>query len=54
MAWNFDTMKETLSEMEKDDYQEFIKAFLSLELSISDRTILNQVIKIIWTMMTYP
>ena len=43
MAWNFDTMKETLSEMEKDDYQEFIKAFLSLELSISDRTILNQV-----------
>ena len=43
MAWNFDTMKEALSEMEKDDYQEFIKAFLSLELSISDRTILNQV-----------
>ncbi|WP_218654510.1 hypothetical protein [Streptococcus dysgalactiae] len=43
MAWNFDTMKEALSEMEKDDYQEFIKAFLSLELSISDRTVLNQV-----------
>ena len=43
MAWNFDTMKEALNEMEKDDYQEFIKAFLSLELSISDRTILNQV-----------
>lgn len=43
MAWNFDTMKETLSEMEKVNYQEFIKAFLSLELSISDRTILNQV-----------
>lgn len=43
MAWNFDTMKEALSEMEKVDYQEFIKAFLSLELSISDRTILNQV-----------
>lgn len=43
MAWNFDTMKGALSEMEKDDYQEFIKAFLSLELSISDRTILNQV-----------
>ena len=43
MTWNFDTMKEALSEMEKTDYQEFIKAFLSLELSISDRTILNQV-----------
>ena len=43
MTWNFDTMKEAFSEMEKDDYQEFIKAFLSLELSISDRTILNQV-----------
>ncbi|HEM6121965.1 TPA: hypothetical protein U2B97_002489, partial [Streptococcus suis] len=43
MAWNFDTMKEALSEMEKVNYQEFIKAFLSLELSISDRTILNQV-----------
>ncbi|HGC8951072.1 TPA: hypothetical protein ACG5KU_000005 [Streptococcus agalactiae] len=43
MAWNFDTMKVALSEMEKVDYQEFIKAFLSLELSISDRTILNQV-----------
>ena len=35
MTWNFDTMNEALSEMEKDDYQEFIKAFLSLELSIS-------------------
>lgn len=43
MTWNFDTMKEALSEMEKVNYQEFIKAFLSLELSISDRTILNQV-----------
>lgn len=43
MAWNFDTMKKALSEMERVDYQEFIKAFLSLELSISDRTILNQV-----------
>ncbi|MGU8022865.1 hypothetical protein ACS6YM_09615, partial [Streptococcus suis] len=43
MAWNFDTMKEALSEMEKTDYQKFIKAFLSLELSISNRTILNQV-----------
>lgn len=43
MTWNFDTMKEALSEMEKVDYQEFIKAFLSLELSISNRTILNQV-----------
>ncbi len=39
MTWNFDTMKEALSEMEKVDYQEFIKAFLSLELSISNRTI---------------
>lgn len=27
MAWNFDTMKEALSEMEKVDYQEFIKPF---------------------------
>ncbi|AIG43005.1 TPA: hypothetical protein U0928_002065 [Streptococcus suis 11538] len=43
MTWNFDTMKEALSEMEKVNYQEFIKVFLSLELSISDRTILNQV-----------
>lgn len=43
MAWNFDTLKEALSEIEKVDYQEFIKAFLSLELSISDRTFLNQV-----------
>ncbi len=43
MTWNFDTLKEALSEMEKVDYQEFIKAFLSLELSISDRTILDQV-----------
>ena len=43
MVWNFDTMKQALSEMEKVDYQEFIKAFLSLELSISDRTIPNQV-----------
>lgn len=25
MTWNFDTMKEALSEMEKSDYQEFIK-----------------------------
>ena len=29
MTWNFDTMKEALSEMEKVNYQEFIKAFLS-------------------------
>lgn len=43
MAWNFDTMKKALSEMERVDYQEFAKVFLSLELSISDRTILNQV-----------
>ncbi|MGU8006188.1 hypothetical protein ACS6YE_09765 [Streptococcus suis] len=41
MTWNFDTMKEALSEMEKVDYQEFIKAFLSLELSISDYSLLS-------------
>ncbi|MCQ8274888.1 hypothetical protein NF437_10395, partial [Streptococcus suis] len=43
MASNIDTLKDALSEMEKVDYQEFIKALLSLELSISDRTILNKV-----------
>lgn len=44
MAWNFDTMKVALSEMEKIRLQRVLsKTFLSLELSISDRTILNQV-----------
>ncbi len=43
MTWNFDTMKRLCLKWRRSDYQEFIKAFLSLELSISDRTILNQV-----------
>ena len=54
MTWNFDTMKEALSEMEKVNYQEFIKAFLSLELSILIEQFSIKFIKIIWMKMTCP
>lgn len=30
MTWTFDTMKATLSDMARDNYEDFVKAFLAM------------------------
>ncbi|HEL1640343.1 TPA: hypothetical protein U2C91_001291 [Streptococcus suis] len=42
MTWTFDTMKATLSDMARDNYEDFVKAFLAMELSISNPSLLHQ------------
>ncbi|NJW39112.1 hypothetical protein HC239_06845 [Streptococcus suis] len=42
MTWTFDTMKATLSDMARDNYKDFVKALLAMELSISNARLLHQ------------
>ena len=42
MTWTFDTMKATLSDMARDNYEDFVKVLLAMELSISNPSLLHQ------------
>ncbi|HEM4729519.1 TPA: hypothetical protein U1049_002116 [Streptococcus suis] len=36
MAWNYDTISKTLSDMALENYEDMVKAFLAMELSIKN------------------
>ncbi|WP_303972481.1 hypothetical protein [Streptococcus merionis] len=42
MTWTFDTMIATLSDMERANFEDFVKALLAMELSISNPSLLHQ------------
>ena len=41
MAWNYDTISRTLSEMARENYKDMVKAFLAMELSIKNKSLLD-------------
>lgn len=41
MAWNYDTISKTLSEMALENYEDMVKAFLAMELSIKNKSLLD-------------
>lgn len=41
MAWNYDTISRTLSEMARENYEDMVKAFLAMELSITNKSLLD-------------
>ncbi|MEW4353515.1 hypothetical protein AB1I63_01240 [Streptococcus pneumoniae] len=42
MTWTFDTMKATLSDMARGNYEDFVKALFAMEFSISNPSLLHQ------------
>ncbi|HEV6535030.1 TPA: hypothetical protein VZF10_000748 [Streptococcus pneumoniae] len=42
MAWNYDTISKTLSEMAQENYEDMVKALLAMELSIKNKSILDR------------
>ena len=41
MAWNYDTISRTLSEMARENYEVMVKAFLAMELNIKNKSLLD-------------
>ena len=41
MAWNYDTISRTLSEMARENYEVMVKAFLAMELNIKNKSLLG-------------
>ena len=41
MAWNYDTISKTLSDMARENYEDMVKAFLAMELSIKNKSLLD-------------
>lgn len=41
MAWNYDTISRTLSEMARENYEDMVKSFLAMELSIKNKSLLD-------------
>ncbi|CEV59503.1 hypothetical protein [Streptococcus pneumoniae] len=41
MAWNYDTISKTLSEMAQENYEDMVKALLAMELSIKNKSLLD-------------
>ena len=52
MAWNYDTISKTLSEMALENYEDMVKAFLAMELSIKTSHFLIRFIKTLGALMT--
>ncbi|VPK34286.1 Uncharacterised protein [Streptococcus pneumoniae] len=42
MAWNYDTISKTLSEMVQENYEDMVKALLAMELSIKNKSLLDR------------
>ncbi|WP_288173460.1 hypothetical protein [Streptococcus pneumoniae] len=42
MAWNYDTISKTLSEMAQENYEDMVKALLAMELSIKNKSLLDR------------
>lgn len=43
MAWNYDTISKTLSEMAQENYEDMVKALLAMELSIKNKSLLDRI-----------
>lgn len=41
MTWTYDTISNLLSEMSRENYEDMVKAFLSMELSIKNKSLLD-------------
>lgn len=41
MAWNYDTISKSLSDMALENYEDMVKAFLAMELSIKNKSLLD-------------
>lgn len=41
MAWNYDTISRSLSEMARENYEDMVKTFLAMELSIKNKSLLD-------------
>ena len=41
MTWNYDTISRTLSEMARENYEDMVKSFLAMELSIKNKSLLD-------------
>lgn len=41
MAWTYETISNLLSEMSRENYEDMVKAFLSMELSIKNKSLLD-------------
>ena len=42
MAWNYDTISKTLSEMAQENYEDMVTALLAMELSIKNKLLLDR------------
>lgn len=42
MTWTYETISKTLSEMSQDNYEDMVKAFLAMELSIKNKSLLDR------------
>ncbi|MEQ9810584.1 hypothetical protein [Streptococcus jiangjianxini] len=41
MTWNYDTISKTLSDMARENYEDMVKVFLAMELSIKNKSLLD-------------
>lgn len=41
MTWTFDTISKTLSEMARENYEDMVKAFIAMELSVQNKPLLD-------------
>ncbi|HFH8844543.1 TPA: hypothetical protein ACGT32_001525 [Streptococcus agalactiae] len=41
MTWNYETISKTFSEMARENYEDMVKAFLAMELSIDNKSLLD-------------
>ena len=41
MTWIYETISNLLSEMSRENYEDMVKAFLSMELSIKNKSLLD-------------
>ena len=41
MTWTFDTISKTFSEMARENYEDMVKAFLAMELSVDNKSLLD-------------
>ena len=41
MTWNYETISKTFSEMARENYEDMVKAFLAMELSVDNMSLLD-------------
>lgn len=41
MTWNYETISKTFSEMARENYEDMVKAFLAMELSVDNKSLLD-------------